>query len=103
MEALRFLGRHVRPEQLVLLARSNQATRTSFLHGEIMAHEELTKQTMRVEFIKAIITGTLGHESPYINYAEPGKAIAKKAWGIADALAEMEMKKREGDGDAEDV
>ncbi|KKN81544.1 hypothetical protein LCGC14_0318030 [marine sediment metagenome] len=60
-----------------------------------MAHEDLTKRQMRVEFIKAIITGTLGDKSPYINYAEPEKKIAKQAWSLGNALAEMEMKKRE--------
>lgn len=60
-----------------------------------MAYEELTKRAMRVEFIKSIITGSLGKESPYINYAEPGKVIAKQAWALGDALAEMEMEKRE--------
>ena len=65
-----------------------------------MAFEEMTKRAMRVEFVKSIITGTLGKESPYVNYAEPENAIAKQAWGLANALAEM--KKREEENSAKD-
>ena len=60
-----------------------------------MTYDEECRRQMRVEFIKSIITGTLGNQSPYINYAEPEKKIAKQAWGLANALADMEMKKRE--------
>ena len=62
-----------------------------------MTHREQFKASLRVEFIKSIITGALGEKnSPY---AEPESMMAKQAWGLGNALAEMEMKHRKEQSD----
>lgn len=65
-----------------------------------MTQREQLKANLRVEFTKAIITGALGDkQSPYINYVEPESMMAKQAWELGNALAEMEMEHRKEQSD----
>jgi len=60
-----------------------------------MTQDQMAKRVLRVEFIKAALMGGASGESPYVNFVDPTRVMAKRVWNLGEALAEMEMKHRE--------